>query len=74
MKKNERIRVNMRLPAELVRWAKKYSKRHGKTFTSAVERGLQMYKNETEWRSDEVAIVEEVMRRGQNGRASTISR
>lgn len=73
MKKNERVRVNMRLPVELVRWAKKYSKRHGKTFTSAVEKGLHLYRAEVEWHSSEVAIVESMLR-GSNGRDASISR
>jgi hypothetical protein len=73
MKKNERVRVNVRLPAEIVRWAKKYSKRHGITFTAAVEKGLHLYKKEVEWHSGEVAIVESMLR-GPNGGSATVSR
>ena len=42
MKKNERIRVNMRLPADLVIWARKYGYKHDRTFTSIVETGLEI--------------------------------
>jgi hypothetical protein len=37
----KRIRVNLRLPEDLVRWAKRHSKSIGGTFTNTVEYGLR---------------------------------
>lgn len=48
MKKNERIRVNMRLPEDLVVWARKYGGKHGRTFTSLVVAGLEILQDRAE--------------------------
>ena len=36
----QRVRVNLRLPPDLVKWAKKYAKVQGVSFTEIVERAL----------------------------------
>jgi hypothetical protein len=75
MKKTERVRVNMRLPADLVRWAKNYSRRNGKTFTETVEAGLTMVRTDTNWRSNEVAVVERMLKQeAADGRRPAIAR
>jgi hypothetical protein len=45
MAKRERYRINMRLPSDLVRWAKREAKTHGKSFTSVVEEALLEARN-----------------------------
>jgi hypothetical protein len=35
-------RVNVRLPSDLIRWAKKYARTHDMTFTSLVVTGLNL--------------------------------
>lgn len=39
--KPKRVRINIRLPADLVHWARKHSKKIGGTFTNTVEYGLR---------------------------------
>lgn len=71
MRKIERVRVNMRLPDDLVRWAKRHSRRTGKTFTEVVAEGLRKLQSEADWHSNEVQIVEAMLKQEtSNGRAS----
>lgn len=44
MKKTKRVRVNYRLPEELVKWVKKQAKKRGQTATDVVVRSINMYK------------------------------
>ena len=63
MRKSERVRVNMRLPADLVRWAKKQSQAGGVTFTEFVEKRLAEARVQAQWHSREIIAVEDALRR-----------
>lgn len=41
MKKGSKSRVNMRLPEDIVYWAKKYAKERDRSFTSVIEEFLR---------------------------------
>lgn len=44
-KEAQRIRVNLRLPPDLVKWAKTYAKKHKLNFTEVVEQALGALKD-----------------------------